>query len=79
LVQDILRRLSGQGTRLVLAMEQFEFFTQPVLNRSNAGTINLQTLAQETALAQRWPAHTNYLALLSAARQARIPVLAFQR
>jgi uncharacterized iron-regulated protein len=57
-------------------MEQFEYFAQPALDRFNAGSINLETLVADSDWDRRWRHHTNYHALLNAARAREIPVLA---
>jgi uncharacterized iron-regulated protein len=72
----ILDGLARRGVRLVLAMEQFEYFTQPALDRFNAGGTVLNQLVAEAQLDQRWRGHTNYHALLHTARTHQIPVFA---
>ena len=72
----ILDGLARRGVRLVLAMEQFEYFAQPALDRFNARGTDLQQLVVESDLNKRWRGHTNYHALLQAARAHQIPVLA---
>jgi len=72
----ILEGLAGRGVRLVLAMEQFEYFSQPALDRFNARVTDLNQLVAEVGLDKRWRGHTNYHALLRSARAHRIPVLA---
>src|SRR6266404_2995732 len=37
LEKELLEGLTSQGLNLVLAMEQFEFFSQPALDRFNSG------------------------------------------
>jgi uncharacterized iron-regulated protein len=76
LQRELLQELAQRGTKLLLAMEQFEFFTQPSLDRFNAGKIDLDALVKETNLAKRWPGQTNYHGLLRAAQAAGIPVVA---
>lgn len=76
LEKEVVEGLSGQGVKLVLAMEQFEFFTQPALDRFNSGAIDLAGLVRESEWDKRWSAHTNYHALLAEARAQGIPVLA---
>jgi uncharacterized iron-regulated protein len=73
---QILNSLAGRGVKLVMAMEQFEYFNQPALDRFNAGAIDLEGLVRESDWAKRWPGHTNYHELLIAARKLNIPVLA---
>jgi uncharacterized iron-regulated protein len=73
---DILNGLAARGIPLVLAMEQFEYFTQPVLDRYNGGEADLGALVAGTDWAHRWRGHTNYLDLLSAAKAHRVPLLA---
>jgi uncharacterized iron-regulated protein len=73
---QLLEALVQRGRRVVLAMEQFESAAQPGLDRFNSGTIDLDTLVQQTELPKRWPGYTNYLALLSSARTHGVPVLA---
>lgn len=73
---ELLEGLASGGTDLVLAMEQFEDFTQPALDRFNTGTLDLDGLINETRLQKRWPGYTNYLSLLRAARSHQVPVLA---
>jgi uncharacterized iron-regulated protein len=72
----ILAGLNQRGVKLVLAMEQFEFMAQPALDRFNTGQTDLSQLITETDWSKRWRGHTNYHALLTTARQHRIPVLA---
>jgi len=72
----ILEGLARRGVRLVLAMEQFEYFAQPALDRFNASGTDLNQLVAEAALDKRWRDHTNYHALLLTARTHQIPVLA---
>jgi uncharacterized iron-regulated protein len=72
----ILEGLARRGNRLVLAMEQFEYFAQPALDRFNTGGTDLNQLAAEAALDKRWRDHTNYHALLRTAQAHRVPVLA---
>jgi uncharacterized iron-regulated protein len=73
---EILSGLAHRGVPLVLAMEQFEYFTQPALDRFNNGDTDLQGLGVDADWANRWRSHTNYHALLTAARVHRVPVLA---
>lgn len=73
---EILNSLASHGVKLVLAMEQFEYFTQPALDRYNAGTIDLDGLIRESKLEERWSDHAGYHGLLAAARAQGIPVLA---
>jgi len=73
---ELLRGLNSGPQRFVVAMEQFEFMAQPALDRFNAGSIDAAGLVNETALAKRWPGYTNYIPLLDAARELRIPALA---
>ena len=72
----ILTGLARRGVRLVLGMEQFEYFAQPALDRFNAGEADLATLAVDSDWGNRWKNHTNYHALLAAARTRAVPVLA---
>lgn len=72
----ILGGLARRGVLLTLAMEQFEFTTQPALDRFNAGETDLGQLVIETDWAKRWRGHTNYHGLLATARKNRIPVFA---
>jgi len=72
----ILRGLADRGVSLVLAMEQFEYFTQPVLDQFNAGEMALDQLVAETEWDKRWRANTNYHALVGIARERGIPLLA---
>ncbi len=76
LQEQILNSLASHGVKLVLAMEQFEYFTQPALDRYNAGAIDLDALIRQTNLDERWPDHAAYHGLLTAARRWGIPVLA---
>lgn len=76
LQKQILNSLADRGQKLVLAMEQFEYFTQPVLDKFNAGSIDLDGLIRESDWAKRWSGHTNYHELVSAARAHGIPLLA---
>lgn len=76
LQNSILEGLAKRGTRLVLAMEQFEFTAQPQLDQFNAGKMNLPRLITESNWEKRWRGHTNYHALLHTARRHSIPVLA---
>jgi uncharacterized iron-regulated protein len=76
LEKDLLQALAKRGLRLVLAMEQFEFFTQPALDRFNGGGLDVEGLVKETNLGKRWPGYTNYTGLLAAARDLNVPVLA---
>src|SRR5258708_2231675 len=76
LQKEILEDLAGRGVRLVLAMEQFETFNQPALDRFNSGAIDLDALIIESHLSKRWPGHTIYHGLLTSARLHGIPVLA---
>jgi uncharacterized iron-regulated protein len=73
---QILQALAGQGASLVLAMEQFEFTAQPALDQFNSGALDLPELVRKCDWDKRWPAHTNYHALLRVARRHAIPVLA---
>lgn len=73
---DILDALTKHGVKLVLAMEQFEYFAQPALDRYNAGVIDLDGLIRESNLEERWSDYAGYKALLAAARAHGIPVLA---
>jgi uncharacterized iron-regulated protein len=73
---ELLEGLAEQGVGLVLAMEQFEFFAQPALDRFNSGAIDLAGLVREGQWDKRWSGHTNYHGLLAAARAHGIPVLA---
>jgi len=73
---EVLEGLAGRGLSLVLAMEQFEAFNQPALDRFNSGTLDLDGLISETKLPKRWTGYTNYLPLLRAARSNQILVLA---
>jgi len=72
----ILDGLARRGVPLVLAMEQFEYFNQPALDRFNARATDLNQLVGEAGLDKRWRGHTNYHALLQTARVHHIPVLA---
>jgi uncharacterized iron-regulated protein len=72
----ILAGLARRGVRLVLAMEQFEYFAQPALDRFSARDTDLNQLVAEAELDKRWRGHTNYHALLQAARAHQIPMLA---
>jgi uncharacterized iron-regulated protein len=76
LEKELLDGLVAQGARLVLAMEQFESFMQPELDRYNSGTIGLDAFVQQSQWAKRWPGYTNYLPVLTAAKQHQVPVLA---
>ncbi len=76
LQEEVLQDLVKSGKRLVLAMEQFEFYQQPILDRFNDGEIKLEDLIRETNWAKRWPAYTNYLPLLTLAARNKIPLLA---
>ena len=55
LQQQILEGLAKRGAQLVLALEQFEFFNQPVLVRFNQREINVDELIREANWAKRWP------------------------
>jgi len=72
----ILAGLAQRGVRLVLAMEQFEYFAQPALDRFHSRDTDLNQLVAEAELDRRWRGHTNYHALLQTARAHQIPVLA---
>jgi len=72
----ILEGLARHGVRLVLAMEQFEYFAQPALDRFNARSTELNQLVVEAEMDKRWRGHTDYHALLLTARTRQIPVLA---
>jgi uncharacterized iron-regulated protein len=72
----ILAGLAQRGVRLVLAMEQFEYFSQPALDRFNTQAIDLCQLVTVAGLDQRWRGHTNYHELLQTARAHQIPLLA---
>lgn len=72
----IFNGLAQRGLQLVLAMEAFEAFAQPSLDRFNSGEFDLAKLVAESDWAERWKGHTNYHALLAAARSAKAPVLA---
>jgi len=72
----ILEGLARRGVHLVLAMEQFEYFAQPALDRYNTRSTDLNQLVTEAELDKRWRGHTNYHALLQTARTHQIPVLA---
>ena len=76
LEKRVLEGLINRGAKLVLAMEQFEFFNQPVLDRFNQGTISLDELIQEANLPKRWTGYTNYMPLLASARAHQVLVLA---
>ena len=73
---SILDGLARRGVRLVLAMEQFEYFAQPALDRFNARDTDLNQLVAAAEMNKRWRGHTNYHALLQTARAHQIPVLA---
>ena len=73
---EILNSLASRGVKLVLAMEQFEYFAQPALDRYNAGAIDLDGLIRESNLKERWSDYADYKGLLLAARSHGIPVLA---
>jgi uncharacterized iron-regulated protein len=73
---QVLEGLAQRGVPLVLAMEQFEYFTQPALDEFNRGAIDLPGLIAASDWAARWRGHTNYHALLMAAQEHQIPVLA---
>jgi uncharacterized iron-regulated protein len=72
----VLESMAGRRVRLVLAMEQFEAFNQPALDRFNSGALDLDGLISETKLEKRWTGYTNYLPLLRAARAHQVPVQA---
>jgi len=72
----ILEGLAQRGIRVVLAMEQFEYFAQPELDRFNSRDTDLNQLVAEAEMDQRWHGHTNYHALLQTAQARQIPVLA---
>jgi len=76
LEKEVLEGLAGQGVSLVLAMEQFEFFTQPALDRFNSSAVDLAGLIRESDWDKRWSGHTNYHALVATSRAHGIPVLA---
>jgi uncharacterized iron-regulated protein len=76
LEREVFEKLAKRGVQLVLAMEQFEFFNQPVLDRLNRGEIKLDELIEQASWAKRWPGYTNYLPLLTFAAREKIPVLA---
>jgi uncharacterized iron-regulated protein len=73
---EVFEGLAGRGISVVLAMEQFEAFNQPALDRFNSGSLDLDGLIAETKLQKRWSGYTNYLPLLRAARSHQVPVLA---
>jgi len=75
LEKEILEGLIRQGTNVVLAMEQFEFFSQPTLDQFNAGALDLSGLVRDTELQKRWSGETNYHALITAAHSRGVPVL----
>ena len=76
LQEQILNSLAGDGVKLVLAMEQFEYTAQPALDRYNASAIDLDALIRQTNLDESWPDHAAYHGLLLAARKWGIPLLA---
>ena len=76
LEEAVFEALARRGVRLVLAMEQFEFFCQPDLDRFNQGQIDVPELIGRTAWAKRWPSCTNYVPLLNFAAHEKVPVLA---
>ena len=76
LQKQILNSLSDHGLKRVMAMEQFEYFTQPVLDKFNSGALNLDGLVRDSDWAKRWSGHTNYHELVSAARAQGVPLLA---
>src|SRR6266404_880520 len=53
LQKQLLEGLASHGLNLVLAMEQFEFFSQPALDRFNSGALDLNGLIRETNLEKR--------------------------
>lgn len=73
---ELLNGLANRGVPLVLAMEQFEYFTQPVLDKYNAGEVDLPALVAESEWNVRWRGHEAYHDLLKAARAHDVPVLA---
>ena len=73
---QVLEGLAGRGRGLVLALEQFEAFNQPALDRFNSGALDLDALISETKLPKRWTGYTNYLPLIRAARSHQVPLLA---
>jgi uncharacterized iron-regulated protein len=76
LEREVLEGLEKRGLRLVLAMEQFEFSAQLVLDRFNSGGMDVSRLVKEAELEKRWPGYSNYVGLITAARAHEIPVLA---
>jgi uncharacterized iron-regulated protein len=76
LQKQILDSLAAQGLKLVLAMEQFEYFNQPVLDKFNSGAIDLDGLVRESDWVKRWSGHTNYHELILAAHARGVPLLA---
>ncbi len=72
----ILDGLARRGGRLALALEPFEFPVQPVLDQFNQKAIDLDQLVAASNWSQRWRGHTNYHALLAAARAHDVPLLA---
>lgn len=76
LEKEILQGLTSQGANPVLAMEQFEFFSQPTLDQFNSGALDLNGLIRGTDLEKRWPGQAGYHALITAARSHGVPLLA---
>ena len=76
LEQEVLEGLAKRGLRVVLAMEQFEFPAQPILDRFNSGEMDVSGLIKEAGLERRWPGYSNYVGLVTAARSHEIPLLA---
>lgn len=74
--RQILTDLAEQGVPLVLALEQFESFQQPELDKYNRGEIDLERLIKATDWPQRWSNYRQYVPIVAAARKLDVPVLA---
>ncbi len=75
LQRAILNGLAKRGVKLVLALEQFEFWAEPTLKRFNAKELDLDGLIAEADWTRQWKSHSNYHALVMDAQSHGIPLL----
>jgi len=73
---QIIQGLADRGVPLVLAMEQFEFFSQPALDRFNRSEIDLDQLVVEADWDVRWRNHAQYHSLVEVGHAQQTPILA---
>ena len=76
LEQDVLEGLIKRDLNIVLAMEQFEFPAQSILDRFDSGKVDLSGLIHEADLEKHWPGYSNYVGVITAAHSHGIPLLA---